>query len=455
MTGFVCSMLGTTVAAAAAARTAKTITAVGNAQVDTAQSKFGGASALFDGTGDRLTVTSNADFAFSGDFTIEFWIRFTARTGTTNYIIFDGRLSTDGSVVKPTIYHIDNSIRLFVNGADRIVSSTLTITNGVWYHVAVSRSGTSTKLFWNGTQEGSTYTDSNSYVQTAFSIGDYAGTGFGVNGHMDEIRISKNARYTANFTAPTAAFTNDSNTVLLLHCDGTDASTTFTDDTGVRSPKGISAIGNAQVDTAQSKFGGASALFDGTGDYLTVNPVGTDLYFPAGQDVTIEMWIRPNVTQQFNPFFGLGNARGASSGEVSLYIESFGGQFYLRMAYNYGAVLALTSAGGAIASNNWYHIAYSREGDVHRLFLNGALQETETDAGLNLGVSGQGCKIGSWADASGFYTGHIDEVRISNIARYTANFTAPTAAFTNDANTLFLCHANGTNGSTTFTDDNA
>lgn len=230
MTGILCALPGIVKSAAAAGRTAKTITAVGNAQVDTAQSKFGGASALFDGTGDRLTVTSDADFAFAGDFTIEFWIRFTARTHGTNYTIFDGRLSTDGSVVKPTIYHIDSSFRFFVNGADRITSSTLTITNGVWYHVAVSRSGTSTKLFWNGTQEGSTYTDSNSYVQTAFSIGDYAGTGYGLNGHMDEIRISKTARYTSNFTPSTAAFTNDSNTVLLLHCDGTDASTTFTDD---------------------------------------------------------------------------------------------------------------------------------------------------------------------------------------------------------------------------------
>ena len=90
-----------------------------------------------------------------------------------------------------------------------------------------------------------------------------------------------------------------------------------------RTAKTVTASGNAQVDTAQSKFGGASALFDGSGDYLTVSPVGTDLYFPAGQNVTIEMWIRPNIALQFNPFFALGNARGASSGELSFYIESF------------------------------------------------------------------------------------------------------------------------------------
>ena len=49
---------------------------------------------------------------------------------------------------------------------------------------------------------------------------------------VDELRLSTTARYTANFTAPTAPFQNDANTVLLLHMDGTDAATVFFDDNG-------------------------------------------------------------------------------------------------------------------------------------------------------------------------------------------------------------------------------
>ncbi len=229
MTGIICSIAGATYAAAG--RTAKTVTAVGNAQISTAQSKFGGASALFDGTGDRLTVTSAGDFGFAGDFTLEGWFRISFFA--SQFFFFDFRLSTDGSVVKPTLYYTSSSggsIRYFVNGADRITTTSFASTTNTWYHIALCKSGTSTKLFINGTQDGSTYTDSNSYVNSNCAIGDYAGGGYGLNGYMDEIRFSNTARYTANFTAPTAAFTDDTNTILLLHCNGSNGSTTFTDD---------------------------------------------------------------------------------------------------------------------------------------------------------------------------------------------------------------------------------
>lgn len=480
MTGIVCALPGIIKPAAAApvARTAVPITAFGNAQVSTAQSKFGGASfftnttnggtaSYLNGVWNNATVQTITNMPNYTNYTVEFWLRVPSSPGFTNLQDGDTPASVCIGLQNAIDYPFSWSFGVMNSAKVRFaylynssysnygfIESSTTLAANTWYHLAFVKTGTGIKIYIDGTERASGTLTGTMWIQNhGLNMGSYYRARPSI--YMDEIRISSTNRYTANFTAPTAAFTNDSNTLLLLHADGTNNQTVFTDDTGVRSPKGIQAIGNAQVDTAQSKFGGASALFDGSGDYLTVNPVGTDLYFPAGQDVTIEMFIRPNITQQFNPFFALGNARGASSGEVSLYIESFGGQFFLRMAYNFGAVLALTSAGGAVASNNWYHVAYTREGDVHRLFLDGALQETETDAGLNLGVSGQGFKVGSWADASGFYTGHIDEIRVSNIARYTAAFTAPTAAFTNDADTLLLIHANGVDAITRFTDDNS
>lgn len=185
----------------------KTWTAGGNAQIDTAQSKFGGASGLFDGTGDYIYTADSADFDFPGDFTIDFWVRLNA-TGTLQ-VLYDGRpTSTNG--LYPTIYlSATAKIMFYTNSADRITGST-TLSTGTWYHVALARSGTSTKLFLGGSQEGSTYSDSNSYINgTARPILGELGTGTGnaLNGWLDEVRISKGiARWTDSFTPPTAEY---------------------------------------------------------------------------------------------------------------------------------------------------------------------------------------------------------------------------------------------------------
>jgi hypothetical protein len=183
---------------------------VGNAQISTTQSKWGGSSMYFDGTADYLLPNGSATNMFTfgtGDFTVEFWMNAISFT-TPTIIIFDCRpLSTDG--LYPCIYFSSGQIRYFVNNADRITGSTLSASQ--WYHIALSRSGTNTKLFVDGTQVGSTYTDSNNYLCGAnrpsigcrgFTLGDN-----NYYGYLQDLRITKGyARYTANFTAPTAAF---------------------------------------------------------------------------------------------------------------------------------------------------------------------------------------------------------------------------------------------------------
>jgi hypothetical protein len=182
---------------------------VGNAQVSTTQAKFGTTSMSFDGTGDYLVEPTNVNYGYgTGDFTIEFWVYFNNVTSNQTVV---SNLSSASSV-NPHLY-IDaasNTLRYFTNNADRITSSALS--SGQWYHITICRSGSSTKLFINGTQSGSTYTDANNYGASApLGIGTYWSAGSPVttltlNGYIDEVRISKYARYTANFTAPTAAF---------------------------------------------------------------------------------------------------------------------------------------------------------------------------------------------------------------------------------------------------------
>jgi hypothetical protein len=206
-------------------RPAKTVTAFGDANISTAQSQFGTASLALDGDGDYAFVQSNVDFEFgSGDFTIEGWIR-RVGSGTTQQII-DVRAAAQPTVSATLQINASNVLTYVAAGSTRITGTI--VTANVWHHIAVSRQGNSTKLFFNGTQVGSTYTDTNVYVQGPVYIGSRPDGALNFNGFIDDLRISKGiARYTANFTPPTQPFVNDSNTVLLLHFD-----TDLSDDTG-------------------------------------------------------------------------------------------------------------------------------------------------------------------------------------------------------------------------------
>ena len=185
---------------------------VGAAQISTTQYKFGSSSISFNGTTSYLSNLNNSlNYAFgSGGFTIEFWLyASTLPTNPASANLFDTRpASTNGAY--PLIYlYYDGTIRFYVSSADRITSST--ISTSTWYHVAVCRSSGSTKLFINGTQSGSTYTDATVYLAGNALIGaSYSGnptiSNF-LNGYLDDIRVTNGyARYTSNFVAPTSAF---------------------------------------------------------------------------------------------------------------------------------------------------------------------------------------------------------------------------------------------------------
>lgn len=209
-------------------RTALSITAFGDAQIDTAENKFGGASGLFDGTGDGLNLGTPV-LPATADWTVEMWVYPTSTPTATDY--FFSQYSV-GSAGRSTFYHTTGgNVGLFINGGPNIVTTSNISTNS-WTHIAWVRNGSSFKIYIDGTEEGSG-TGSPSIQQSQNSVvgaQDSSGTN-GFIGNIDEIRISDNARYTSNFTPSTTAFSNDSNTLGLIHCDGADGSTTFTDDT--------------------------------------------------------------------------------------------------------------------------------------------------------------------------------------------------------------------------------
>ena len=238
-------------------RGGKTIVAHGNAKLSTSVKKWGSASLSLDGTGDYATVQPSPDFAFgTGTWCVEAWVYNTATSGS-NQIIFDFRSAAPQVV--PTIYIEGGTghLHLAVNGPI-VLDTGVSLSLNTWTHIAVAKSGTSTKFFKNGTQIGATYTDTNNYIQGPLTIGARFDGTSGFNGYLDDVRISKGtARYTTTFTAPISVLENDSYTVLLSHFDGTDTSTTFLDETvllqDIRSSSGGTASKITLVD--YSDFG--------------------------------------------------------------------------------------------------------------------------------------------------------------------------------------------------------
>jgi len=178
---------------------------IGNAQISTTQSKFGGSSMYFDGTGDRLVIPSSQNLSLgTGDFTIECWAYFNSLAANMPIICFG-----DDQTATGLLFYVNTSGRIatFGNGAVIAAGTTQTVTTGSWFHLAVSRSGTSLRLFVNGTNDG-TATNSTSFSSSVIVGAELfiGAIGAQLNGYIDDLRVTKFARYTSNFTAPTAAF---------------------------------------------------------------------------------------------------------------------------------------------------------------------------------------------------------------------------------------------------------
>ena len=193
--------------------------AFNDAQLSTAQSKFGVSSLLLDGTNDYVESTSDVDLT-SGDFTIDMWIRPDSVTG------YHGLWQSGTGANIYSAYLIGNKVQLTVNGSTIIFQSSTAISTGVWTMLSFEREGNTHRLYINGTLE-ETGSTPNRPDDGLFSIGE---NGFGdFDGYIDELRVSTVARYTgSSFTEPTSAFSPDALTNVLLHFDGANGSTTIT-----------------------------------------------------------------------------------------------------------------------------------------------------------------------------------------------------------------------------------
>ena len=371
-----------------------------------------GASAYFDGTGDYLSAPSNSAFAFgTGDFTVEYFVYETSWSNAPT--IIDLRSSNPSSNGYADYYSTAGKFNLYW-GTNTLYTSVATIKLNEWNHIAVSRSGTTVRVFINGVLDG-TFTSSFNFTDSNCRVGaNTNATPVGMTGNLSNVRIVKGtAVYTSAFTPLTSPLTNITNTSLLFN---------FTNAGIIDNAKlnNLETIGNAQISTAQSKFGGSSMYFDGTGDWLTYrNTFTTQLQIG---NFTIECWLYLSTT---------GTDKYICAKGTSTTGWAFGVNASNQLIFNYASTnLTATTA---LSSGIWYHVAVVRNGTATgnlKIYLNGTLDATSGVAvNTNFNQTNIGY-IGADRTATNPMNGYIDDLRITNgYARYTANFTPPTAAF--------------------------
>jgi hypothetical protein len=184
----------------------RTITFSGsNANISTAQSKFGGSSLYIGGDGSKVEIGADGLNA-TGDFTFECWIYDTSvdnypqlaiNSSNNGFFLYTGNGATSGS----------NKVLRHWNGGS-VTNFSTELPQSQWYHFALVRSGSTVKLYINGTADSTTRTDSGTYLMgqsSTLTIGaDGAGNDF--RGYINDLRITNGlARYTSNFTPPTSA----------------------------------------------------------------------------------------------------------------------------------------------------------------------------------------------------------------------------------------------------------
>jgi len=223
---------------------------------------------------------------------------------------------------------------------------------------------------------------------------------------------------------PNLAFTK-----LLMGMEGSDGSTAFTDESPDNRTSSIGVAGNAQIDTAQFKFGASSALFDGTGDGISISSTGLAI---RTNQFTIEGWFRPaSVTgSQALIHHGL-NLSADATNSMSLWmlggVPRFSSVPQGSSTWADDLIATTTLSTGA-----WTHIAVDRNAaNLMRLYVNGVVEASATIAKDIKDVTGsRDLRIGQTSGGTLGYNGHMDEVAfLMGKARFDGAFTPPATAY--------------------------
>ena len=420
-----------------------TITANGDVIASTfSPHRAGGYSFKGDGNGDYLQIPHSTDTDLAGDFTIECWVWINAHKNS-NGLVAKWARNYYGYVLYASNSGVEfNSGNSGSNGVwmDFAIGSPLALHQ--WHHLVVSRTGSTISTYLNGTRTNTSTDSSNCSASTPLIIGSYGDNSYSydaysLNGYLSNVRIvNGTGLYTGTtYTVPTAPLTPITNTKFLLgqlpyFKDQSTSNHAITPNGNVSlEPK--SAFDNAPYSEASH---GASAHFDGSGDYLDVGSSGI-ANFGTG-NFTIEFWI--NSTDA--------NALGSSASNIINPISSTGSGYWglmfqngkLRWNNSYNVANLWEVNAATILKGSFNHVAVVRNSGAFSIYFNGVSQSaasgTFTDTTNYSGDAG--VRIGS-GNANNF-DGTLSDLRIVSSAVYTSNFTPPTTPLTAVTNTKFL-----------------
>lgn len=405
------------------------------ASISTAQSKFGGSSLRMNDNNSHCQYVSPA---WGSAFTIEFWFRADTLSGD-QYMAGVWGGSPHGGF-NWTIYLNGSTVRAYVwNGSYQLNNANVgTASANTWHHVALTWDGSTYRTFLDGTAGGS----NSSSTAPAFDqwqvtwVGTVGGTTSTFAGYIDEYRQSDTARYTSNFSPSGSAFTDDANTKVLLHFDGSNGDTTTIDgDPPARAGAAVRYVdlGGTSVSSTGGKFGGAASGSNDAADYIETNPGGS-WTLDSDQIWTVEFFFK--TSSSFSP-----------TSNITLAGLNFGNISGIRLEANTNGQLKAFVAGSGNSysfnhSTSYQHLAWVSDGaGTVKFYLDGVEQISYGFYSYNMSSpTDKRFYYGSTSGASGQPTYSFDELRISRVQRYTSGFTPTTTAFTNDEDTVALFH---------------
>ena len=395
-----------------------------------------GWSNYFDGS--SYLTAPNAAWMNLGtsDFTMECWVYFNAVSATQMFVSNSYNAGTGGGGWA-FLYRQDNTTLKFTCNSNVSYEKTWSPTSNKWYHVAVSRSGSSLKMFVDGTQIGttSTSTDNISGASSTLVVGNnLGGTPLPITGYLSNLRINNTALYTSNFTVSTTPLTAVSGTQILTcqsnrFIDNSSNAATLTT-SGTPSVQAFSPF--APTTFYETAVVGGSYYGDGSGDYLVNN--SNSLQVASSTNFTLECWLYRQSTftgDQGTCFFAIGS-ESANRMQFTMYGSAIRIEVYAG---------TLDFNGGFVPLNAWTHVAIVRTGgSTLSIYVNGVFATSASWSNV-IGNTG-GFIIGANRSVSNYVNGYISGLRLVNgTALYTSNFTPATAPPTAITNTTFLLNS--------------
>jgi len=368
-----------------------------------------GGSGYFDGSGDTLDTPTTGQFAPTGDFTIGLWFYPNSALNINQNLV--GNLTTNAST-DWLIQMQSMTINFYTNGTTVRVAVSGAVIPFQWNYISMTRSSNVISAHVNGTSLG-TYSQSGTFGSATKKI-EIGNATNNINGYISGLVFVDGTANTAIPTAPPSP-------------TGTSLCLNFTNAgiTDATAKNVLETVGNAQISTTQSKFGGSSMYFDGTGDYLVGIAANAGMN-PQSGDFTVEFWAWiPSLPNAEQPICAT-----ITTGGSGLLIGLAGGGNVNKIQFAIGNLSVGNPTvvdSSTFPVTTWTHIAAVRSGGTIYLYKNGTSVGTPTSASGT--ISQPTITIGAWPGGSAVFNGYIDDLRITRYARYTSNFTPPTAAF--------------------------